>query len=56
MNFYSLSQYSSEKEASERIREIHFTEFNLRERSGLDYNLDDVRFWEDIDVWGDNMP
>jgi hypothetical protein len=56
MSFYSLAQYPTEKEASDQIREIHFREFHLRKRSGLDYNLDDVRFWEDIDVWGDNMP
>jgi hypothetical protein len=51
LNFYSLSQSQSIKGASNRIREIHFSEFNLRQDSGLDYNLDDVRFWDDDDVW-----
>jgi len=51
LDFYNLSFYPSIEQASNRIREIHFTEFNLRQDSGLDYNLDDVRFWNDDDVW-----
>jgi len=51
---FNLSNYKSLKEASERIRKIHFKEFKRRVddkgKSLYKYNLDDVRFW-DGPVW-----
>lgn len=50
LRYYSISRYESLETTSERIREMHFVEFKNRKKSGLKYNLDDIRFW-DGPVW-----
>lgn len=54
LSAYSLTRYSSKEESSKRIREIYFKEFKGGQGGIFGYNLDDVRFWDDLNVWKGN--
>jgi len=51
LSAHNLTNYTTHQKTSERIREIYFK--NFKGSQGIfKYNLDDVRFWKDINVWG----
>ena len=51
LSAYNLSRYPSYREASKDIRIIYLNNFKGRGSSKLKYNLDDIRFWEDVNIW-----
>ena len=53
LSAYSLRRYASLEESSERIRKIYFTEFKGGEGGVFRYNIDDIRFWDDPNIWSD---
>jgi hypothetical protein len=51
LSAYNLSRYPSYREASKDIRIIYLNNFKGKGSSKLKYNLDDVRFWGDVNIW-----
>lgn len=50
---YGLINYKTFKSTSERIRQLHFTEFYREGSDRYIYNLDDVRFWSNTAIWNE---
>lgn len=52
-NFFRIetANYQKIEEVKKRLREIYFEEYSAVKEDGFEYNLDDIRFWNNPNVW-----
>lgn len=52
-NFFRIetANYQKIEEVKKRLRELYFEEYSTAKENGFEYNLDDIRFWNNPKVW-----
>ncbi len=52
-NFFRITtaKYENIDEAKLRLKQLFFEEYSAVKEAGFEYNIDDVRFWKNKNVW-----